>query len=100
MVGVLKALPLLMAVSGGWDVSLSTNAVNPTIKQTTEIRTKAPGPGPGPAAEEIPDRDRLLKRKLKTAAASKPTRQGHEYRSTWLGKFAKGAKLGTDGTLA
>ena len=38
--------------------------------------------------------------KLKTAAASKPTRQGHEFRSDWLGKFAKGAKLGTDGTLA
>ena len=25
---------------------------------------------------------------------------GHEYRSDWLGKFAGGAKLGTDGTLA
>ena len=37
--------------------------------------------------------------KLKTASAVKPTRQGHEYRSEWLAKFAGGAKLGTDGTL-
>lgn len=37
--------------------------------------------------------------KLKTASASKPTRQGHEYRSDWLAKFAGGAKLATDGTL-
>ena len=49
----------------------------------------------------FPDFDGAMKAlKLKTAAASKPTRQGHEFRSDWLGKFAKGAKLGTDGTLA
>lgn len=40
--------------------------------------------------------------KLKTgnSHSARPTRAGHEFRSNWLGKFAKGAKLGTDGTLA
>ena len=37
--------------------------------------------------------------KLKTGPATKPTRSGHEFRSEWLGKFAAGAKLATDGTL-
>ena len=40
--------------------------------------------------------------KLKTSntVSASARRAGHEFRSDWLGKFAQGAKLGTDGTLS
>lgn len=37
--------------------------------------------------------------KLSNTPAARPTRVGHQYRSDWLGKFAGGGKLGTDGAL-
>jgi len=38
--------------------------------------------------------------KMNSKVAARPTHAGHEFRSDWLGKFANGGKLGTDGTLS
>jgi len=38
--------------------------------------------------------------KMNSKVAARPTHAGHEFRSDWLGKFANGGKLGTDGALS
>lgn len=43
---------------------------------------------------------KAMKVNSKSPLATKTTRDGRKFRSDWLGKFAKGAKLGTDGTLS